>query len=76
MAGFSDWIKKKFDESPAQMTGALTGFVCAILMIGIGFWNTILVVFLTAAGFSLGCLVEHGGDIHSCLEKFRGKRHD
>ncbi len=75
MAGFGEWIKKIFDESPAQMAGALAGFVCAILVITIGFWNTILVVFLTLAGFVVGCLIEHGGDIRACLERFGRDRH-
>ena len=74
MAGFGEWIKNVFDESPAQMAGAVAGFVCAILVITIGFWNTMLVVFFTLAGIFGGCLLKHGGDVKACLERFRRRR--
>jgi uncharacterized membrane protein len=76
MAGLFDRIKKMSNESSAQMMGALAGFVCAILVITIGFGNTLLVIVLTAGGFLVGCLLENGGSLTNCLNRFKGRRHD
>ena len=72
MGDFGSWVKKILDQPPARIAGALAGFVCGLLFILIGFWNTVLILFLTLAGLLAGMLVENGGSIGAVIDHFRG----
>jgi uncharacterized membrane protein len=66
---FFDWLKEHFQDSPRQVTGAVAGFLCALIFIVIGFWNFILIILITLLGLAIGRLSENNWDASSL---FRG----
>ena len=70
------WLQKTFQESPRQVLGAACGFLCAIFFLAIGFWNSILVLFLTLLGLAIGFLAENDWNIPACLRRLRERRND
>ena len=70
------WFQKLFQDSPRQVIGAVCGFLFAIFVLVIGFWNSILILFLTFFGLAIGYLAENGWNFTACLNRLRGRKND
>jgi uncharacterized membrane protein len=70
------WFQKLFQNSPRQVVGAACGFLCAVFVLVIGFWNSVLILFLTLLGLAIGCLMESGWNVAACLRRLRGRGND
>jgi uncharacterized membrane protein len=61
-----EWIS----ENPWRALGAFAGFIFGILIIWIGFLNTLLIFILAVIGFIIGKLKDENGSLRSSIRDF------
>ncbi|MFW6287712.1 MAG: DUF2273 domain-containing protein [bacterium] len=58
-----------FTYNKGKIIGALIGFVFGLLVLIIGFWKTLLVLFCTVLGYYIGSRWDLEGDFRKILDK-------
>jgi uncharacterized membrane protein len=56
-----------------RIIGLLCGLIIAILFLTIGFWKTILLVLLSAAGFIIGYFLDDKADLGDMVDKIMSR---
>ncbi len=68
---------KSLSESCApykfRLLGLVVGLIIAILFLTIGFWETILIVLLTAAGFVVGYFLDDKSDLGDMIDRIMSR---
>ena len=67
MLKYIKWVIEKFHEKPWEMTGAVVGFLVAILFLVAPFWKVLFVIVLTVIGYWAGKIFGQKRDL---LKKF------
>ncbi|NLO98010.1 MAG: DUF2273 domain-containing protein [Peptococcaceae bacterium] len=65
MYSLGEWC---LQNHPGKFCGSLLGFVIALTIILLGFWQTIFIIVLTSCGFYLGRCWDQGM-LPSCLNR-------
>jgi uncharacterized membrane protein len=63
---FIAWV----NENPWGAIGAFAGFLIGILILAIGFLNTLLIFLLAVAGYLIGKLKDENGSVFSSIRDF------
>ncbi|MCI1665627.1 MAG: DUF2273 domain-containing protein [Atopobiaceae bacterium] len=70
----TSWLEGVFPGHGNAALFAIIGFVVALFLFGIGFWNTLLLVILVVAGLAFGQYLDGDPKILNVLKGFFSKR--
>ncbi len=64
---------KNLEPYKFRIIGLITGLIIAILFLTIGFWETILIVILTALGFVAGYFLDDKSDLGDMIDRIMSR---
>ncbi|WP_088226396.1 DUF2273 domain-containing protein [Desulfosporosinus sp. FKB] len=66
ISGFVMWA---LEHHPGKFIGTVSGFALGLLMVTLGFWRTMVLIFFVILGFIIGKRQDDHQDIMTWLEK-------
>ena len=63
---YSAWA---IDNHPGKSIGTALGFIVGLLMVTLGFWQTLVIILFSAVGFIVGKRQDDHNDISTWLER-------